>query len=568
MIRLFSALALLTLVWGPSGPVIASAAETQAAVDLTPNGVPQTPRHHSHPLRTPPTLAQPRSAARKSAARAYSGAPVSVMTFHNNRMRTAWNPFETDLTPASVASGSFGLLQTLYVDGNVMAQPLIVSGILMPDGIVHNVLIVATGHNTVYAYDAETYATLWQVNLGPSQTSRDVGCTDVTPEYGISSTPVIIRTGLQTATLFVVAATEPARYSFHTQLHALNLATGADNVPPREIAPKARLSNGQVLAYDPQNEWNRAGLAWANYSLYVAIGSHCDLKLGNATGWLLRYTRNLFPVQAFNTIQLPASLEMAGIWMSGAAPAVDEAGNIFVVTGNGGYSQRAGPSNYGESVISLSADLKTVNGTFTPANFQTLNNDDKDFGAGGILLLPLTAGQAAPPMAVAMGKDPTLYLLNRSALGGLQGAGGAPLQALKQPLGGVWGTPAYYNGPTGARVYYQMDGDVLRGFAVDSMTGKLSDVVDGTSSAGFGGSMPIVSSNGRRANTGIVWLIRRGPTLQLEAYDAVKLGAPIFTAAAGSWSNSFGNAYVSPLEANGRVYVPAYKTVTVFGLTR
>jgi hypothetical protein len=482
-------------------------------------------------------------------------------------MRTGWNPRETDLTPATVASGKFGLLQTLYVDGNVMAQPLIISGILMPDGVMHNVLIVATGHNTVYAYDAETYATLWEVNLGQSQTSFDIGCTDVTPEYGISSTPVIIRTGVGTATLFVVAATEPARYSFHTQLHALNLATGEDLLPAREIAPRARLANGKLISYDPQNAYNRAGLAWANNSLYIAIGSHCDLKLGSTTGWLLRYSRKLTLLHAFNTIQASASLEMAGIWMSGSAPAVDETGNIFVVTGNGGYSQQAGASNYGQSVLSLSRDLKTVNGTFTPANYLTLNYEDKDFGSGGIMLLPLTIGQSAPPMAVAMGKDPVLYLLDRSALGGLQQPGHAPLQALRQPMGGVWGMPAYYYGPTGVRVFYQMDRDVLRGFAVDRAAGMLSDIVDGTSNAGFGGSMPIVSSNGRKANTGIVWLIRRGATLQLEAYDALKLGAPIFTADAGSWSNSFGNAYISPLQANGRVYVPGYKTVTVFGLT-
>ena len=563
-----SQLLYLLFAFGLSDLPPASAAETGKTADLAPNGVPQTPRHHSHPLRTPLAPARPISPAGKPVPRSYSGEPVTVTTYHNNRMRTGWNPRETDLTPASVASGNFGLLQTLYVDGNVMGQPLIISGILMPDGNVHNVLVVATGHNTIYAYDAETYATLWQVNLGVSQTSRDVGCTDVTPEYGISSTPVIIRTGSGTATLFVVAATEPARYSFHTQLHALNLATGEDLVPPREIAPQARLANGQTIAYDPQNEWNRAGLAWANNSLYVAIGSHCDQRLSTNTGWMLRYSRTLNLLHAFNTIQQSASLEMAGIWMSGSAPAVDEDGNIFAVTGNGGYSQQAGARNYGESVVSLSRDLTTVNGTFTPANYPTLNYQDQDFGAGGIMLLPKTVGQTAPPMAVALGKDPVLYVLNRSALGGLQRPGGPPLQALKQPLAGVWGMPAYYNGPTGVRVYYQMDGDVLRGFAVNTAAGTLSDVIDGTSSAGFGGSTPIVSSNGRKANTGIVWLIRRGPTLQLEAYDALKLGAPIFAANAGSWSNSFGNAYVSPLEADGRVYVPAYKTVTVFGLTK
>jgi hypothetical protein len=300
----------------------------------------------------------------------------------------------------------------------------------------------------------------------------------------------------------------------------------------------------------------------------VAIGGHCDQRLSGVSGWVLRYGEYLGFLGAFSTIQVSATLEAAGIWMSGAAPAVDENGNIFVVVGNGNYNLQSGPSDYGESVVSLSNDLKTVNGSFTPGNYPTLNDNDQDFGSGGIMLLPVLYGQKAPPMAVAMGKDPALYLLNRSTLGGLQQPGGPPLQMLRQPVGGLWGSPAYYNGPTGGRVYYQTDGDVLRSYAVNASTAALSEVVDGTSNAGAGGSMPIVSSKGRIANTGVVWLIRRGATLQLEAYDALKLGAPIFAANAGVWSNSFGNAYVTPLEANGRVYVPGYKTVTVFGLTK
>jgi hypothetical protein len=309
-------------------------------------------------------------------------------------------------------------------------------------------------------------------------------------------------------------------------------------------------------------------LAFANGSIYVAIGGHCDQRLSGVSGWVLRYGEHLGLLGAFSTIQVSATLEAAGIWMSGAAPAVDEKGNIFVVSGNGNYNRQSGPSDYGESVVSLSGDLKTVNGTFTPSNYPTLSADDQDFGAGGIMLLPVVYGQEAPPMAVAMGKDPVTYLLNRSALGGLQRSGGPPLQALKQPAGGLWGSPAYYNGPTGGRVYYQTDGDVLRSYAVNASTAGLSEVVDGTSSAGAGGSTPVVTSNGRKANTAVVWLVRRGQTLQLEAYDALKLGAPLFASNAGAWSNSFGNAYVTPLEANGRVYVPGYKTVTVFGLTK
>jgi hypothetical protein len=538
---------------------------------MEPNGTPQPLLHHAHPTVMPEALPERgfHPDAALGLARVYSGRPVDVLTFHNNGMRTGWNASETDLTPAKVASSSFGLLKTLNVDGTVMAQPLIVSGIQMPGGSKRNVLIIATGHNSVYAYDAQSYALLWHVNLGTSQTSVDVGCSDVQPEYGISSTPVILRTGPAAATLYVVAATEPSSYSFHTQLHALSVATGKDLLPPKEITIRKALADGHTIAYDQQSQWNRAGLVLANNALYIAIGSHCDMNMGSVTGWLLHYGKNLSFLNAFNTIQLRAPLQMASIWMSGAAPAVDEAGNILFVTGNGNYSQQNSSKDYGQSIVSVSPDLRTVNGTFTPANFATLNTDDKDFGAGGIMLLPVAAGQKAPPMAVAMGKDPTLYLVNRSALPGLQGPGKSPLQALSQS-GGVWGTPAYYGGPTGGRgrVFYQMNGDVLRSFAVNVTTGKLLNVVNGTSNAGWGGSMPIVSSNGRVANTGIVWLIRRGVTLQLEAYDALKLGAPLFASNAGTWRNSFGNAYVTPLEANGRVYVGGYLTVNVFGLTK
>ncbi len=148
------------------------------------------------------------------------------LRYHNDNYPTGWNQSETDLTPAAVGSASFGQLTTLNVDGNVLAQPLMVSNFQMPDNSVHNILIVATGHNTVYAYDAQTYDILWKRNLGPSQSSNDVGCQDIQPEYGISSTPVIVRNGANAATIYLVAATEPASLSFHTKLHALDLGTG------------------------------------------------------------------------------------------------------------------------------------------------------------------------------------------------------------------------------------------------------------------------------------------------------------------------------------------------------
>jgi hypothetical protein len=542
------------------------------AGSLEQNGTPQTLQRHRNPRAVPPPAALPERPPLKNAAaglkRPYGGTPIDVLLYHYDLLRTGWNQSETDLTPTTVASSNFGQLTTLNVDGNVFAQPLLVSGFTMPDGTTHDVLIVATGHNTVYAFDAQSYAVLWQVSLGTSQSTNDVGCGDVHPEYGISSTPVIVRSSAGSATLYLVAATEPAHLSFHTQLHALDLGTGKDIVAPVEIAPKAKLKNGGTVNFDPQNQWNRASLAYNNGSLYVGIGSHCDNNAGAISGWLLNYdAATLKLVHHFHTIENSSGYELASIWMTGFAPAIDSSGNVFVITGNGDFEK--GNRDWGESVLKLPATLQRVISYFTPAAWQGLNNGDTDFGSGGVMLLPVVSGQTAPPMAVAMGKDAVLYLLNQNELGGLKAndMGALQWQRLGGSGAGIWGGPAYYGGPGGGMVYAQINGDVLRGFSVNTGSSPaLTQVAAGTTSAGYGGSLPIVSSNGTTSATGVVWLIRRGTTEQLEAYDAVSLGAPLFAANAGSWSSGAGNSFLTAMEANGRVYVPAYKTVEVFGL--
>ncbi|HEX4159901.1 MAG TPA: hypothetical protein VHY79_15655, partial [Rhizomicrobium sp.] len=384
----------------------------------------------------------------------------------------------------------------------------------------------------------------------------------------ISSTPVIVRNGSNSATIYLVAATEPAPYSFHTKLHALDLGTGRDMIKAAEIDPAAEIKGGATISFDPQNQWNRPGLAYNDRNLYVGIGSHCDHAAEDISGWLLDYDgADLKPAAKFHTIETPASYELASIWMSGFAPAIDSSGNVFAVTGNGAFAP--GTRDWGQSVLRLPPDLQKVQSHFTPAKYQNLNAHDLDFGSGGVMLLPVVQGQMAPPMAVAMGKSAVLYLLSQTHLGGLKTGDRGVLQwlSLRKYGQGVWGGPAYYGSPNGGLVYVQIDGDVLRGFSV--ATGSqpsLKQVAEGTSPAGRGGSLPIVSSNGSEADTGVVWLIRRGATVQLEAYDAVALGNPIFAANAGTWSKPGGNAFITPLEANGRVYVAAYKTVTVFGL--
>ena len=548
---------------------------TAAQADSPPvNGHPLAIRAHRPPPLDPPGLLpipalQPNAAA--GLALPYSGTPIDVTTYHYDLARTGWNPSETDLTPATVASPKFGLLTTLNVDGNVFAEPLLVSNFVMPDKTTHNLLIVVTGHNSVYAYDAQTYAVLWHVNLGTPQKTADTGCADVNPEYGITSTPVIVRTGPSKAALFVVSATEHSPYSFSTNVHSLNLSTGQPVVPAVQINPSATYSNGQPLTFSPQNQWSRAGLVWANNSLYVSIGSHCDNNAGNISGWLLRYNQSLASTGQFHTIADQAGYELSSIWMAGFAPAVDSKGNLFVVTGNGEYRRNGtAAGNWGESVLRIAPSLAGNPGSFTPASYQFLNNADLDFGSGGVMLLPVQPGQAAPPMAVAMGKDAVIYLLKQSNLGGLTKGDAGALQSIRVSYSGngLWGGPAFYNSPNGPMVYYQVNGDVLHGYLLNtSATPSLTNTVNGTTTAGYGGSTPIVSSNGTTPGTGVLWLVRRGTTVQLEAYDATNLGAPLYAAGAGTWATGSGSAFVTPLEANGRVYVPAYGAVTVFGLT-
>lgn len=540
-------------------------------LSLARNGTPKPMQSHTGP-RVPPH-ALPGLHFVKSPGEAlkrhYGGTPIDVLTYHYDQGRTGWNPSETDLTPASVSSGNFGQIATLDVDGNVLAQPLLVSGFKMPDGSTHDVLIVVTGNNSVYAFDADNYSILWKVNLGAAQLSTDVGCGDVVPEYGISSTPVIVRNGPGSATLYLVAATEPNYLSFHTQLHALDLGTGADIVTPVEIAPQAKLKSGGTISFDPQNQWSRAGLAFNNGNLYVSIGSHCDNNADAVSGWLLQYDSATLKLEHhFHTISTSwPQYELAGIWGAGFAPAIDASGNVFVVTGNGAFAKKTG--DWAESVLRLPFNLKKVADHFTVSDYPKLNKHDRDFGSGGVMLVPVVQGQTAPPMAVAMGKDAVLYLLNQTNLGGFHknDAGALQAQRLAKSGQGLWGGPAYYGGPNGGMVYVQTNGDVLRAFSL--ATGQqpaLTQVATGNQIAGYGGSLPIVSSNGSEADTAIVWVVQRGTTVALQAYDAVNLGQPLFAANAGTWSNSHGNSFLTAMEGNGRVYVPASGTVTVFGL--
>ena len=318
-------------------------------------------------------------------------------------------------------------------------------------------------------------------------------------------------------------------------------------------------TNGSTISFDAKNQWVRTGLVFANSSIYVGVGSHCDNNAGAITGWMLRYTTALQLTSQFNTVDDAAGYSLASIWMTGQAADVDTSGNLYFVTGNGAFDASSGGRNYGESVVKLSPDLKTVASYFTPANWNSLNGGDADFGSGGSMLLPGSTD------LVARGKDGRIFLLNQTALGGLQANDSGALQVY-QDTGGTWGGPAYFAGPGGTRyVYSQGDGSPLRAFTFNGS--QLTLATSAPDNGGYGGSMPVVSSNSAVAGSGVVWVAQRSANVTLEAYDATNLQHRLFSGPAGSWSNP-GNAnpFVTPLVVDGRVFVGAAGTVTVFGL--
>jgi hypothetical protein len=276
---------------------------------------------------------------------------------------------------------------------------------------------------------------------------------------------------------------------------------------------------------------------------------------------MLQYNTSLVLQNSFHDVDDPwmngknQGAELASFWNSGFGPAIDASGNVFAISGNGFTN----PSelSFADSVLKLSPTLSDPPAaSFTPSNYVTLNKLDVDFGSGGVMLLPTS--DISPARAVAMGKDPIIYLLD-------QGLGAnavtASYRLAPTSQNGVWGGPAYYNGADGPEIYYQTNDDVLRSFGVTASS--VSPIATGTTKAGYGGSLPVVTSNGSTAGTALVWVLRRSTPVDLEAYDAIALGAPVYSASVG---NHYG--FLTPLVANGRVYVGGAGVITVLGLAQ
>ena len=497
---------------------------------------------------------------------------VSVLTYHNDNRRTGQNVNETILATANVNSSKFGKLFSLPVDGPIFAQPLYMPGVTVGTQ-THNLVFVATEHNSVYAWDADTASStpVWHasfinpaggVTAIPCAEAAGNDCSTITPEFGITSTPVI---DSSTGTLYVVASTKEvsgSTTSYVYRLHALSVTTGQEKFG----GPVVLQAKSGSVSFVPIQHLQRPGLLLVNGVVYIGFGSHGDTSPWY--GWLLGYSAStLAQVLAFNASPNAGD---SGIWQSGAGPASDASGNIYFNTGNGGFDANTGGIDYGDSIVKLNSS-GTVLDYFTPYNQATLDATDADVGSSGLVLLPDQTGTYAHVL-VGASKQGVIYSVNRDGMGKYNAASNQNIQTLAGLSSyGLFGSPAYWNG----NVYFAAWNDYLRAFQVSN--GTLALTSHSSVTLAFPGATPSVSSNG--TSNGIVWIIQENvpndtvitnpPTAVLRAYDATNLATELYdsTQATGNRDAAGGAVkFAVPTVANGKVYVGNSNQLTVYGL--
>jgi len=506
-----------------------------------------------------------------------ASAQVSVTTSRNNNMRDGQNLNETILTPGNVNVNQFGRLFSQPVDGYVYAQPLYVPNVNIAGG-THNVVYVATEHDSVYAFDADNKtgmnaSPLWQTSLiDPAHgittvSSGDVSCTDLVPEIGITSTPVI---DTKTGTMFLVAKIKDNGH-YAQLLHAINITTGKEQ-PGSPVIIHAQVNGtGQgsthgIVHFDPLHEAQRPGLLLVNGTLFIAWASHCDH--GPYHGWVMAYSEySLKQLAAWNSTPNGG---LGGVWQSGTGVASDGT-YIFFATGNGTYDGPTNGKDFADSVLKGPATLHPLRpyDYFTPYNQGVLSIQDADVGSGGVLLLP-DQGVGSPHrhLLIEVGKSGSIYLIDRDHMGGYNSADNSQIvQDMENAIGGLWATPGWWNN----NVYFGGSNDYLRQYTFDPATGLLSNTAAATGTfSGFPGPTPSISANG--TNNAIVWTLQvdnyGSGQATLHAYDASNIATELYNSNQNKSRDQPGVAvkFTVPTVVNGKVYVPTATQLSVYGL--
>jgi hypothetical protein len=521
---------------------------------------------------------------------------TGIFTYHNDAARTGQNLQEYALTPATVSSGNFGKRWSCTVDGLVSAQPLYVANVSIGGG-VHNVLIVADMHDSVYAFDADngSCTPYWHRTFLSSGvttiSSSDATCNDVLLEYGVDGTPVI---DPSTQTIYLVAATtEDSGTTYVQRLHALSLATGADISTPVEIMASVSGTgdDGITVTFNALYSNQHLGLALtSDGGIIIGWSSHCDNTSWPWHGWIMRYDEsNLTRSAVFNDTP---NGQYGGIWMSGGAPALDSEGNMFMSTGNGTFDDTSdtipAPNNdFGESFINLNLDTLAVQDFYTPANYATWSSEDLDLSSSGVTVLPDGIGPSAHPnLLVGSDKQGHLWMIDRSSMSGYVKGANDTVQYLNLPNGTtcnsvdqqcVYATPAYWNG----NVYVSIEeGPVmafeLAGGLVPASSGTAVASSQTTQTYSYPNPTPVISAS--PSGNAIVWVLDNNANgtdngsaapgaAILRAYEATNLATLLYSSSTLS-SDAAGNAskFVSPVVANGHVYVVGAGSFTVYAL--
>ena len=501
-------------------------------------------------------------------------AQTSVVTYRNSLSRDGAYLNETVLTPANVNPAQFGKIFSHPVDGQVYAQPLYLASVTIPGKGVHDVVFVATEHNSVYAFDADSGAAandhaLWHVNLtdaSAGETTVSVSdamhCPSISPEIGITGTPVI---DASTNTLYVVAATKRGDSFFH-RLHALDVATGAERPGSPVVVDATVAGTGgdffspSPVEFLPYFQMNRTGLLFLNGVVYTSWTSHCDAR--SYHGWIIAYdARDLRQVSVFNSTP---NANRGSFWMGGAAPSADAEGNIYAVSGDGQFDADRNGTDFGDSVVKLSSPGLEMRDYFTPFNQLQLDRDDIDLGSGGAVLLPDAAGSAAHRhLLVSAGKEGRIYLIDRDQMGQFQAAGDSRIvQSIQGAIASLFGGPAYFN----RTLYFAAANDRVKAFSVGEARIATLPSSESAQVIGYPGAVPAISADG--SSNGILWLIESGGAGMLHAYDASNLARELYNSEMNPLRDAAGPLikFSAPAIAKGRVYVGTADSLAVFGL--
>ena len=533
--------------------------------------------------------------------------PTPTRVLHNTTAHSNLNTDETILTTSNVNSNQFGKRVTYPVDGQVYAQPLFLPNVNMNE-TTYNMVFVATEHDSVYAFDADqttAVAPLWKTSFlsstaAPVPTAnlfRRYGGQDISPEIGITGTPVIDSAH---NTLYVDAMTKDNGSEYVHRLHALDIKTGLEK-PGSPITIQATVpgtgydSVAGKISFNAYTENQRSALLLSNGVVYISWAGFGDTDPYH--GWLIGYTYdgNAFHQVAGGVYNDTPNGQEGGIWMSGASPSVDDNGDIYLITGNGTNDLSTGGTDAGDSFLKLSTkNGLSLSDYFTPFNQSCLEAGDIDLGSGGPLLLPDQTNTPYPHVLIAAGKEGRIYVISRDNMGhytndpnlncsspeGKQTTIDKVLQELPpRTIGSQYSTAGYWSSGSEQWVYISGIYDYLKAFRLSNDT--LSPVPTSKTPEffQFPAVTPSVSSNGNTSGTGVVWVASPpvgcaygscSPTSPgvLRAYDATNLGNELYTSSQNPSRDQL-DSYVKfsvPTVADGKVFVGTLTSLSIFGL--